>query len=46
MLHAWRIGFVHPASGAALTFESPMPPDMRRLIAELEARSRKLEGEK
>jgi 23S rRNA pseudouridine1911/1915/1917 synthase len=46
MLHAWRIGFVHPASGAALTFESPMPPDMRRLIAELEARSRKLAGEK
>jgi 23S rRNA pseudouridine1911/1915/1917 synthase len=46
MLHAWRIGFVHPASGAALTFESPMPPDMRRLIASLETRSRKLEGEK
>ena len=46
MLHAWRIGFVHPASGAALTFESPMPLDMRRLIAELEARSRKLDGEK
>ena len=46
MLHAWRIGFVHPASGAALTFESPMPPDMRRLIAALEARSLKLEGEK
>jgi 23S rRNA pseudouridine1911/1915/1917 synthase len=46
MLHAWRIGFVHPASGAPLTFESPMPPDMQRLIAELEARSRKLDGEK
>jgi 23S rRNA pseudouridine1911/1915/1917 synthase len=46
MLHAWRIGFVHPASGTALTFESPMPADMRQLIAELEARSRKLEGEK
>lgn len=46
MLHAWRIGFVHPASGAPMTFESPMPSDMRRLIAELEARSRKLEGEK
>jgi 23S rRNA pseudouridine1911/1915/1917 synthase len=46
MLHAWRIGFVHPTSGTALTFEAPMPPDMRRLVAELESRSRKLEGEK
>jgi 23S rRNA pseudouridine1911/1915/1917 synthase len=46
MLHAWRIGFVHPASGAAMAFESPMPPDMRRLVAALEARSRKLEEEK
>jgi 23S rRNA pseudouridine1911/1915/1917 synthase len=46
MLHAWRIGFVHPASGAALTFESPMPADMQRLVSALEARSRKLEGEK
>jgi 23S rRNA pseudouridine1911/1915/1917 synthase len=45
MLHAWRIGFVHPASGAALTFESPLPPDMRRLIAELEARSSRPEAE-
>jgi len=36
MLHAWRIGFMHPASGAALTFESPMPPDMQTLIDRLE----------
>jgi 23S rRNA pseudouridine1911/1915/1917 synthase len=35
MLHAWRIGFVHPVSGAALTFESPMPPDMQTLIDRL-----------
>jgi 23S rRNA pseudouridine1911/1915/1917 synthase len=39
MLHAWRIGFVHPASGAAMTFESPMPPDMQTLIDRLECGS-------
>jgi len=39
MLHAWRIGFVHPASGAPLTFESPMPPDMQTLIDRLECGS-------
>jgi len=38
MLHAWRIGFVHPASGAAMTFESPMPPDMQTLIDRLECK--------
>jgi 23S rRNA pseudouridine1911/1915/1917 synthase len=36
MLHAWRIGFVHPVSSAALTFESPLPPDMQTLIDRLE----------
>jgi 23S rRNA pseudouridine1911/1915/1917 synthase len=38
MLHAWRIGFVHPANGAALTFESPMPSDMQTLIDRLECK--------
>jgi len=33
-LHASVLGFVHPVTGAALRFESPLPPDM----AELEAR--------
>ena len=27
MLHAWRLGFVHPRSGERLNFESPIPPD-------------------
>ena len=27
MLHAWRLGFVHPESGERLSFESPIPPD-------------------
>jgi 23S rRNA pseudouridine1911/1915/1917 synthase len=34
-LHAWRLGFVHPTSGTTLEFESPMPEDMRALIASL-----------
>jgi 23S rRNA pseudouridine1911/1915/1917 synthase len=35
-LHAARLAFVHPASGQALRFESPLPQDMRELIAALE----------
>ena len=27
MLHAWRLGFAHPRSGTALSFESPIPAD-------------------
>ena len=34
-LHAARLGFVHPATGAALAFSSPLPADMQELIAEL-----------
>ncbi len=36
-LHAKSLGFEHPASGEALKFESPLPPDIRRLITSLEA---------
>jgi 23S rRNA pseudouridine1911/1915/1917 synthase len=36
-LHAWKLAFVHPASGAAVSFESPIPPDMRELLASLRA---------
>jgi len=46
MLHAWRLDIDHPHTGERLRFESPLPEDMEHLIAELEARSRKLEGEK
>lgn len=28
MLHAWRISFVHPATGASLNFTCPPPDDM------------------
>ena len=31
-LHAARLGFAHPASGAPLRFESPLPADMHTLI--------------
>ena len=34
-LHAAALGFVHPVSGAALAFESPLPADMRALIEAL-----------
>ncbi len=34
-LHAAVLGFAHPVSGAALRFESPVPPDMAALIAAL-----------
>jgi 23S rRNA pseudouridine1911/1915/1917 synthase len=35
-LHARRLGFIHPATGETLTFESPLPPDLQRLTRNLE----------
>jgi 23S rRNA pseudouridine1911/1915/1917 synthase len=32
MLHAAKLGFVHPGTGEAMEFEAPPPPDMERLI--------------
>lgn len=37
-LHAATLGFVHPISGEELTFESPLPDDLRRLYAALAAK--------
>ena len=34
-LHAARLGFVHPVTGAGLRFEAPMPADMAALVAVL-----------
>lgn len=34
-LHAASLGFEHPVSGAALSFEAPLPGDMAALIAAL-----------
>lgn len=34
-LHAARLGFIHPANGNALAFDSEMPIDMQELLAAL-----------
>jgi 23S rRNA pseudouridine1911/1915/1917 synthase len=34
-LHAAVLGFTHPTSGAALRFESPLPPDLARALEAL-----------
>ena len=36
-LHAAVLGFIHPVTGQALRFETPVPEDMRRLEDELAA---------
>jgi 23S rRNA pseudouridine1911/1915/1917 synthase len=35
MLHAAELGFVHPVTGEELRFSSPIPADMRKVIAAL-----------
>jgi 23S rRNA pseudouridine1911/1915/1917 synthase len=35
MLHAARLGFAHPVTGDPVRVESPLPEDMRRLLAAL-----------
>jgi len=35
MLHAWRLEFTHPATGKAMSFESPIPLDMEKIIETL-----------
>ena len=34
-LHAWRLGFDHPAEQKRMRFEAPLPDDMKKLIATL-----------
>ncbi|HTQ38894.1 MAG TPA: RluA family pseudouridine synthase [Pirellulales bacterium] len=34
-LHAWRLSLAHPVSGAKLTFEAPLAPDIDRVLDEL-----------
>ena len=34
-LHAYRLGLVHPLSGAQMQWEAPVPADMQVLLAEL-----------
>ena len=35
MLHAWRLTCAHPESGEVLTFESPLPGDIRDILESL-----------
>jgi 23S rRNA pseudouridine1911/1915/1917 synthase len=39
-LHAWTLGFVHPASGNPMRFSAPLPADMDGLLRTLRAESR------
>ena len=32
LLHAYKLGFIHPISGAALNFESPLPADFSQVL--------------
>ena len=34
-LHAWRLALVHPATGAEMAWESPLPADFAQLLEEL-----------
>ena len=34
-LHAWRLGFDHPANSKHVTFEAPLADDMKKLISRL-----------
>jgi 23S rRNA pseudouridine1911/1915/1917 synthase len=38
-LHAARLSLTHPTTGRELSFEAPLPQDMRRLVAALQADS-------
>jgi len=34
-LHAWRLEFIHPRTGAALILQAPLPDDLRQALDEL-----------
>jgi 23S rRNA pseudouridine1911/1915/1917 synthase len=40
LLHARRLGFVHPVTGERLAFESPAPPEFDRILASLAPESK------
>jgi 23S rRNA pseudouridine1911/1915/1917 synthase len=35
MLHAWKLGMVHPTTGKALNFEAPFPEDFKKVLKAL-----------
>ena len=38
LLHAWRLAFDHPASGARVAAVAPPPPDLKRAVAAVAGR--------
>ena len=34
-LHAWRLGLVHPVEQTSMSFEAPLPEDLRDLLSDL-----------
>ena len=36
MLHAFRLAFDHPGTGAPLSFLAPLPPDFTHLLSALQ----------
>jgi 23S rRNA pseudouridine1911/1915/1917 synthase len=40
MLHAWRLAFPHPLTGAEIRVEAPLPGDFEKVLRALRARSR------
>jgi 23S rRNA pseudouridine1911/1915/1917 synthase len=46
MLHAASLGFSHPGTGQWMSWKSPLPEDMARLLARLRRQTRGGEGQK
>ena len=42
MLHAWQIHFIHPGTGAEMSFMAPLPDDMNQLIKALRSSNQDL----
>ncbi len=40
MLHAWRLGFVHPRTGEYQAFEAPLPSDFQQILKTLQGQKR------
>lgn len=38
-LHAWRLRFIHPITGASMAWEAPLPADFAALLSVLEEKS-------
>jgi 23S rRNA pseudouridine1911/1915/1917 synthase len=36
-LHSAKLEFTHPVTGSVLRFESPLPPEMQRVMEALDA---------